>query len=257
MTSSKTGNNLTKAGAPTILVTRPQPGASVTGEKLVKAGFNVVVQPFTEMVAKPAPRDLSGLHTITAIIVTSANALRYLSDEIRVALSSVRMLTVGDATREEAQRQGFDNVISADGNARDLADLIRQEMTLDDKILYLCGAVRTPDIEAELNRLKLPFIVHETYETIKISQLTDILNVAFSESEIDGVCFYSSVSAQLYAEYFEAADSPSKLLNINCFCISDRAKSCLPEALKNLSFVSEKPRDDTMIDLLVKHYRLS
>jgi uroporphyrinogen-III synthase len=257
MTSLKTGNNLAKAGAPTILVTRPQPGASVTGEKLAKAGFKVVVQPFTEMVAKPAPSDLSGLHNVTAIIVTSANALRYLSDDMRAALTSNRMLTVGDATREEAQRQGFDNVISADGNARDLTGLIRQEVTLDDRILYLCGAVRTPDIEAELSRLKLSFIVLETYETIKISQLTDIINTTFSESEINAVCFYSSVSAQLYAEYLQVTKSSSKLLNIKCFCISDRAKSCLPDALKNLSFVSEKPRDDAMIDLLVKHYRLS
>jgi uroporphyrinogen-III synthase len=135
--------------------------------------------------------------------------------------------------------------------------LIRQEVTLDDRILYLCGAVRTPDIEAELSRLKLSFIVLETYETIKISQLTDIINTTFSESEINAVCFYSSVSAQLYAEYLQVTKSSSKLLNIKCFCISDRAKSCLPDALKNLSFVSEKPRDDAMIDLLVKHYRLS
>lgn len=257
MTSSKTGNNLAKAGAPTILVTRPQPGAAVTGKKLVKAGFNVVVQPFTEMVAKPAPSDLSELHTVTAIIVTSANALRYLSDEMRAVLTSIRMLTVGDATREEAQRQGFDNVISADGNARDLTGLIRQEVTSDDHILYLCGAVRTTDIETELSRLKLSFIVLETYETIKISQLTDILNATFSESEIDAVCFYSSVSTQLFAEYFQVTGSSNKLLNIKYFCISERAKSCLPDALKKLSFVSEKPRDDAMIDLLVKHYRLS
>lgn len=257
MTSSKTGNNSAKAGAPTILVTRPQPGASVTGEKLTKAGFNVVIQPFTEMVAKPAPLDFSELQDVTAIIVTSANALRYLSDEMRAVLTSIRMLTVGDATREEAKRQGFDNVISADGNARDLAGLIRQEVTLDDHILYLCGAVRTPDIETELSRLKLSFVVLETYETIKISQLTDILNTVFLESEIDAVCFYSSVSAQLYAEYFQTAGRFNKLLNIKYFCISERAKSCLPDALKNLSYVSEKPRDDAMIDLLVKHYHLS
>lgn len=257
MTSSKTGNNLANAGAPTILVTRPQPGASVTGEKLAKAGFNVVVQPFTEMVAKPASSDLSGLQNVTTIIVTSSNALRYLSDGMRVALSSVRMLTVGDATREKAQRQGFDNVVSADGNARDLAGLIRQEVTPDDHILYLCGAVRTPDIETELSRLKLSFIVVETYETIKISQLTDIINTVFLDSEINAVCFYSSVSAQLYAEYFQGAGSSNKILNTKYFCISERAKSCLPDALKSLSYVSEKPRDDAMIDLLVKHYRLS
>jgi uroporphyrinogen-III synthase len=147
-------------------------------------------------------------------------------------------------------------VISADGNARDLAGLIRQELMPDDHILYLCGAVRTPDIETELGRLKLPFIVLETYETTKISQLTDIINTVFLESEIDAVCFYSSVSAQLYADYCRTVGDFSKLLNVKCFCISERAKSCLPDAVKNLSYVSEKPRDDAMIDLLVKHYRL-
>ena len=254
MISSRTGNNLNKANAPTILVTRPEPGASVTAEKLKAAGFNVVIQPFTQMVAKPVVADHARFRGVTAIIVTSANALRYLSSDIAAELFGLRVFTVGDATQQEALRQGFKNVRSADGDAQNLINLLRRELTATDRVVYLCGAIRTPDIEEELDRLKLDFTVLETYHTEKISQLTDKLNALFLETNIDAICFYSSVSAQLFAGYVEAAVDQSKLLNIKYYCISERAKLSLPEPFRGRAYICEKPKDDAMIDLLVKHY---
>lgn len=241
--------------APTILVTRPEPGASATAEKLREAGFNTIVVPFTQMVAMPAAENPDRFHDATIIIVTSANALRYLSRDIAVKLTELPVLTVGDATKQEALRQGFKDVRSADGNAQDLADLIRREVSQKDHVVYLCGAVRTTDIEDELNRLEFDFSVVETYKTVKISQLTYKINTLFSENKIDAVCFYSSVSAKLYAEVAETGKNEPKLLKIIPFCISERAKTCLPSALLDGAFVCEKPRDDAMIDLLIKHYQ--
>ena len=133
--------------APRILITRPEPGASQTAEKLRAIGFEPIVVPFTQMVGLPVHLDAALAKKTNAIVVPSANALRYLPNEFVNSLSSIRLFAVGDATADAARALGFNYVVSADGKAEDLHRLVLAQVPANSHLLYLCGVTRASDIE--------------------------------------------------------------------------------------------------------------
>src|SRR6476660_5292664 len=111
-----------------ILVTRPEPDATLLREKLEAAGHLVTVEPL--LVIEPCPPEALPLDGITALIATSRNALRALSahpdlDRAR-ALS---FFTVGPGTARAAADLGFIDIIAGSAAAPDLAPLIAGRIT--------------------------------------------------------------------------------------------------------------------------------
>ncbi len=106
-------------------MTRAQPGATRTADRLKSLGFEPIVRPLLaiERIAQPAP-DLTG---VAALAFTSRNGV-----EAFTALSDERELpvfTVGDATAAAARAAGFASVRSAAGSLGDLARLLAAEAT--------------------------------------------------------------------------------------------------------------------------------
>ena len=88
-----------------ILVTRPEPDASLTAERLRAMGYEVLVAPMLETVFSTEPLDdVSNAD----LVVTSRNGVRALaklaSSEV---LEATTLYTVGDATAELARDVGF------------------------------------------------------------------------------------------------------------------------------------------------------
>jgi uroporphyrinogen-III synthase len=101
-----------------VLVTRSEPGASETAERLAAMGYLPIVEPlFTvEPIAGVA------LPAFDALAFTSANGVR-----VFAALSSRRdapVFGVGARTAEAAREAGFSNVTSADGDVGALEQVI-------------------------------------------------------------------------------------------------------------------------------------
>ena len=101
-----------------IWITRAQPGADATAERVRALGHRPVVAPL--LAVQPvlgAEPDLSG---VGALAFTSANGVRAFT-----ALSPVRALkvfAVGAATAKAAKAAGFRQVLSADGDVEALAE---------------------------------------------------------------------------------------------------------------------------------------
>lgn len=116
---------MTLPGAPRVWITRTAPGAERTAEAVRLAGFEPVVSPL--LMANPAfaPADITPmLEGVTALAFTSVNGLVF------TGLTPRRdwpVFAVGDRTAEAARQQGFADVRSAGGDARDLAELIRRD----------------------------------------------------------------------------------------------------------------------------------
>jgi uroporphyrinogen-III synthase len=102
-----------------IWITRAEPGASRTAEKLRALGHQPVLAPLLEVHALPGPVDLDG---VAALAFTSANGVRAFAE--RSAERSLPVFTVGDATAAAARNAGFAEVASASGDLNALADLI-------------------------------------------------------------------------------------------------------------------------------------
>jgi uroporphyrinogen-III synthase len=102
-----------------IWITRAEPGASRTAEKLRAMGHEPVVAPLLEVHPLPAHVDLD---RVGALAFTSANGVRAFAE--RSPERALLVFTVGDATAAAAGKAGFAKVASASGDLDALADLI-------------------------------------------------------------------------------------------------------------------------------------
>ncbi|TIW37543.1 MAG: uroporphyrinogen-III synthase, partial [Mesorhizobium sp.] len=84
-----------------VLVTRPEPGASRTAQRLLDQGFQPILLPLTETVALPVDAD-GVANNAVAVAVTSANAVRHAPKEIIAALAGLPCHAVGKRTAEAA-----------------------------------------------------------------------------------------------------------------------------------------------------------
>ena len=103
-------------------MTRAQPGAAQTAERLAALGFEPMVAPLLAIRSLPCPPpDLAG---VAALAFTSRNGI-----DAFAALTRERGLpvfAVGDATAERARQAGFADVRSASGAIGDLARLLAE-----------------------------------------------------------------------------------------------------------------------------------
>lgn len=105
-----------------VWITRAQPGAERTADRLTALGFTPLVIPLLAIRPLEVALDLAG---VDALAFTSTNGVSTFA-----ALSGQRalpVLTVGDATARAAREAGFADVRSADGDLTALAALIRTE----------------------------------------------------------------------------------------------------------------------------------
>jgi len=106
-----------------IWITRAEPGASRTAEKLRALGHEPVVAPLLEVHALPGAIDLDG---VGALAFTSANGVRAFAERAPDPGfgRSLPVFAVGDATAAAARKAGFAEVASAAADLDALADLI-------------------------------------------------------------------------------------------------------------------------------------
>ena len=106
----------------TVWITRAQPGAERTAERLSSLGFTSVVAPLLAIRPLDVTPDLTGTE---ALAFTSRNGVRTFA-----ALTADRtrpVFAVGDATTASARDAGFTKIRSAGGDIHALAALIRAE----------------------------------------------------------------------------------------------------------------------------------
>lgn len=100
----------------TVLVTRPEPGATATAARLSAAGWQPVVAPLLSV--RPVRTALPPARRVQAVVAASGNAVA-LPEQYR----ALPLLAVGNATAGRGRSAGFVTVHSADGDAPALASL--------------------------------------------------------------------------------------------------------------------------------------
>ncbi|HEX8470422.1 MAG TPA: uroporphyrinogen-III synthase, partial [Brevundimonas sp.] len=105
-----------------VWITRTAPGAQRLADRVREAGFDPIVSPLLMTDPDfPTPDLTSLLDDIAALAFTSVNGLRFADLTPR---RDWPVFAVGERTAEAARARGFTDVISADGDARTLAETI-------------------------------------------------------------------------------------------------------------------------------------
>ena len=149
-----------------VWITRTAPGAQRLADRVREAGFEPIVSPLLMTDADFPVPDLTSLpDNVVALAFTSVSGLRF------VDLTPHRdwpVFAVGERTAEAARAKGFTDVISADGDARTLAETIAAHWGDREGILLAPGAESpAADLAALLgDRVPVrPLAVYRTVET--------------------------------------------------------------------------------------------
>jgi uroporphyrinogen-III synthase len=237
-----------------VLVTRPHPDNEATARALRERGFEVVLAPMLRYEALPLADDLET--DFDAVIVTSANALRAVATQLDVLLK-LPLFAVGEHTAAEARRLGFGQVISADGDAGQLRDLLRKSLKAKKakKLLYLAGSDLSRDLTAELGADGLEVVTETTYRMVALAALSRETRDAFAANEVEAVLHYSQRSARAFLEATRAEGMEISALAVPQCCISANVAAILREAGALQVLAAASPDENALFGALERALR--
>ena len=205
-----------------IWITRAQPGADSTADRVRAMGHEAVVAPLLAVRNIPDVHiDLSG---VVALAFTSANGVRAFA-ELR-GERDLKVFAVGAATAAAARAAGFRSVLSADGDVEALADgIASRKAELRGAVLHpgaaepagdLAGALEAHGVEAR--RLVL-------YETAPVTLDPE---EAEDLARSDAAMVHSPRAAQLLAKLLKAHPAPQmRILGLSKAVVKPLARTPL------------------------------
>lgn len=223
-----------------VWVTRAQPGADRTAQRLEALGFKALVDPLIVVRRIPAEIDLDDG---AALAFTSSNGV-----EAFTALSPVRERTVfavGDATAEGARRQGFKDVRSAGGDVGDLAALIVSARPA--AVLWLRGRHAAGDLAAALEGAGVPCRSATLYDTPAVETLGPETRSALENRTLAAVLLHSPRATAVCADLLRPFDfSTVVAAGLSPACLAPLAD--VPFAQR---VTAETPNEDALIAALL------
>jgi uroporphyrinogen-III synthase len=186
----------------TIWITRAQPAADATAERVRALGHDAVVAPLLAVRAlHDVPVDLRG---VAALAFTSANGVRAFADVS--GERALKVFAVGAATAQAARAAGFKSVLSADGDVEALADgIAARRGELRGAVLHPGAAEPAGDLSGALEKHGVEARRLILYETAPVS-LADADAEALGRS--DAVLLHSPRAAQVLAKLLKAHPAP-------------------------------------------------
>ncbi len=232
---------------PRILVTRPEPGASRTAARLA-AGFEPVVLPLTRIVSldftlPDGPFD--------AVVMTSAQALKAVKLE---RILHLPVFAVGEKTAETARSAGFGHVLTAGGSVELIAALVRESAKPAARLLYPCGKVRRPELEAALGDAGFDLNAVETYDAVPVAYSKEVLAARLGQTPIDAVTLMSAQAAVLFSS-LAAAPQFAPLINTSAIiCLSSRISDSLRGRMHWRVYVTNEASENSMMECLSQRF---
>jgi uroporphyrinogen-III synthase len=237
-----------------VLVTRPEPDNMTTAAALRARGHEVLLAPALRF--EPLPLAAGNAADYGAVIVTSANALRAVGPQLTDhPLLKLPLFAVGEQTAAAARRLGFDDVISADGDAQTLRRCVLRSVSAApaqdaSPLLYLAGADIARDLAGELGACGIEVVTRTTYRMVPITGLPRDVCDAFTASRIEAVLHYSARSARAFLEAARAAGVEIAALAIPQCCISAAVALVLREAGAARVAVAASPNEEALLGAL-------
>ena len=215
-----------------LLVTRPEPDGARTAAALRARGHDVMLAPL--LTVEPEPEADLGPGPWDGVLITSANAVRALAAHPRRGeLLDLPLFAVGRRSAEAARAAGFAEVVSADGNADDLARLVAtRDRTSQVRLplLYLAGEDRAGDLGGALAAHGIAIRTVVLYRAVLATALPPDIKDALAAGQIDGVLHYSRRGADAFTALALAAMIDIKELRIKHYCVSPQVAGPLRAA---------------------------
>lgn len=229
-----------------VLVTRPEPEASVLGERLTDLGYDVFIEPMMDVQWLDA--SLPDFSDYDGLVVTSANGVRAV--QMLTQDRSLPVFAVGSSSAELARKAGFEEVHDAAGDIDDLAALIEQVGPgRGGRLLHPGGAVTAGDLAKMLSREGVSVRKLTLYQTVAREALSADA-VSFLKGEgLTFVVLFSPRTARIFRNLTEPVlrDTP---LNMMFICLSENVADVVRHAKLGEMAVAESPNTESLLKIL-------
>jgi uroporphyrinogen-III synthase len=242
-----------------VLVTRPHPDDETTATGLRARGIEVLRAPMLRF--EPLPFRDDDEAGFGAVIVTSANALRAIAPDIAGSrLLTLPLFAVGEHTAAAARAAGFSQVISAEGDAVALRDLVQASVTSKrlrkaGTLLYLAGADLARDLAGELGERGFTVVTQTTYRMVPATSLPREVCDAFVANQVDAVLHYSRRSARAFLDAARSAGVEISALALPQCCISPSVAAVLRDAGAPRVMAAISPDENALFEALTRALR--
>jgi len=219
-----------------ILITRPKKEAKILAKKLENIGFETITESLFS-VKKNSPNKL--YKNPGAIIITSANACGFLK-KLKLA-KNILILCVGENTKSNLMKLGFNNIISANNSAISLYNLaIKKLFAKKSLIIYLSGEIITIDIAKKLKSNGFKAIRIIAYKTVKKTKLSAFLIDQIKNNRINSVTIYSKETASIFYKLLLKHNLLECFTKIKLLCLSkDIALFCNQLGFRKTGLISQ------------------
>jgi uroporphyrinogen-III synthase len=243
-----------------VLVTRPSPDNEATASALRARGYKVLLAPmlrFEPLGLRDDDRDAE----YGAVIVTSANALRAIEPQLKGShLLKLPLFAVGEHSAAAARAAGFDQVISADGEAAALRDRVLESVRAKQlkkkrALLYLAGHDLSRDLAGELSERGFNVVTATTYRMVPLANLPSESRDAFATNGIEAVLHYSRRSGRAFVEAVRAGGVEISALAVPQCCISANVAAIFREAGATGVTVASSPDENALFGALERALR--
>ena len=209
-----------------ILLTRPLEDSKELISRLQKLGHKISHMPLFKIEKKN--HENINFSDYKGIIFTSSNSVKFL--DIKLIDKKINCFCVGNSTEKKARSKGFLNVFSAEGNVRNLKELILQNYNSSDgKLLYVSGQQISVDLDKELisEGYSIKRIINYSANPIKEVKNDFIEKLKLEMPDI--VYVYSHNSAISFLNLIKNHELTKYWMNTNLMCIGEKTSAVLNE----------------------------
>jgi uroporphyrinogen-III synthase len=231
-----------------VLITRPQPDAARSAERLAAHGHRVIVEPLLELERVSVEKIPPG--PFAALAVTSANAMRVARDMRELdRFRSMPVFAVGEHSAQAAAEAEFHNVTACGGDAAALAKSIGGRLQRGARVLHLAGEDRAQDLGALLAPAAIDVEILVVYRMRPVESLSAAAIAALKSSHADVVLHYAPRSAATFAALVERHGLKDAARRMRHLCLSPAVAEPLG-ALGMKTETAVRPDEPALFDLL-------
>lgn len=233
-----------------VLVTRPEPDATTTSNRLAEAGHEAVCSPLMTISFEPIS-DL-GPELVQAIIVTSRNAVRALAQSpVLPQLLQLPVFAVGPGTTRDAHDLGFHGVMKGTGTAAGLVDVIASHADPEGgRLIHFAGYKLAFDLEGALREKGFTVDTIRCYAAQRAEELAQGAREALQKGHVDAVLLMSPEASKTYTKLVKQAGLEAAAKSVACVCISKATAEALEEFGPELVRVADQPNSEEVLALV-------
>ena len=230
-----------------VLVTRSEPGASETAQRLAALGFQPAVEPVFEI----EPIEDVALPAFDALAFTSANGVRVFA---RLnPRREVPVFCVGTRTAEAAREAGFGDARSADGDVSALARLISVGLPPGARLLHSGNEESRGDLAGQLGAQGVAGSFAATFRAAPAKSPGPVLAAHLKgEPSFDAVLIHSPRAAKILSGFLKADSATVRThAPVHVAAISEAAAEALrPWALR--VEIALQPNEEALLQALMR-----